>query len=144
MRKPKPLEKIALALSGSGVHGRSALYRWLWDHYDQIYRQREGRPNWVSVTDEMNKLNVAGPGQPPLKPDNVRKTWKRVVRDRGKPPERIVPQAPPRPTKAFHQPSADAQQHHAGHPSNLSRTFSFEAEARPGDRDKLIGPPRKK
>lgn len=54
-----------------------------------------------------------------------------------------IKQSPPVPPPKQPQPE-DAKSANAGRHSNLSRTFSFEAEAKPGERAQLIGPPRNK
>ena len=36
MRRMKPVAHIAAALNGQNGRGRSTLYKWMWDHFDQI------------------------------------------------------------------------------------------------------------
>ena len=38
-RKPVteiPIVQIKAAQSGTGQHGKSELYKWMWDHFDQL------------------------------------------------------------------------------------------------------------
>lgn len=87
-RRPRgPVAQIAAALSGRGRRGHSELYWWMWDHYDQLQGERErqgrGRADWVTATEQFMQLGLTGRDSAPLKPENVRKTWERVVRDKG-------------------------------------------------------------
>ena len=90
--KPKPtrvdVKRIAEAISGRGRLGRSPLYWWMWDHFDQLWKERQGRADWISVTKELTKLAFTNRDGSPLKPENVRKAWSRVVADRKREAER--------------------------------------------------------
>jgi hypothetical protein len=112
-RKPvteDPLEQIKAAQSGTSLHGRSALYKWMWEHFDQLQGGRRGRPDWVAATKHYAQLGLKDTSGEPLKPRNVRRVWERVLRDRlatGKsapsassmPPIRPAP--PPLPSPTF-------------------------------------------
>jgi hypothetical protein len=76
------IREIANALTGRGRLSHSPLYWWMWDHFDQLQKERQGRADWISATEEFAKLGFSGRDKTPLKRDNVRKTWERVVRDR--------------------------------------------------------------
>lgn len=83
-RSPRgPVSEIAAAMSGRSTRGRSALYRWLAGHFDQIQPDRAARPDWVAVTERLTGLGIVNGDGSPLRPENVRKTWARVVRDYG-------------------------------------------------------------
>jgi hypothetical protein len=50
-RKPvteTPIVQIKAAQSGTGQHGKSELYEWMWDHFDQLDGDWRGRPDWVA------------------------------------------------------------------------------------------------
>ena len=79
-RKPNVAD-VAAALSGRGRHGRSPLYWWIWDNYADLNRERQGRADWISVTEELTKLGLTNRDGSSLRRENVRKTWERVVRD---------------------------------------------------------------
>jgi hypothetical protein len=99
----KPVAQIADAVNGQNGRGRSTLYKWLWDHFDQMSRDRRGRADWIAATEQLSTLGLTGKGGVPLKPDNVRKVWERVVRNRrataASPPPgmSILPARPPPP-----------------------------------------------
>lgn len=83
--KPNPrVSQIADAISGRGRYGHSPLYWWMWDHFDQLQKERWGRADWKSATEEFVKLGFTNRDKTELKRENVRKTWERVVRDRAK------------------------------------------------------------
>ena len=94
-RKPRgPVAEIMAALSGRGRRTHSALYWWLADRHDALTRERHGRADWVSATEEFTKLGLTNMDGSPLKPANVRKTWERVCRDQaGKKPPALAPKA---------------------------------------------------
>ena len=81
MTKTPQVADIAAALSGRGRHGHSALYWWIWDHYDELAKHRQGRADWISATEGFAGLGLTNKDGSPLKRENVRKTWERVVRD---------------------------------------------------------------
>src|ERR1700722_9099398 len=81
MAQTRKTEAIA-ALSGRGRRGHSPLYLWLWDHCAEVQQARIGRADWISATEELAALGLTNRDGSPLKPENVRKTWQRVVRDR--------------------------------------------------------------
>jgi hypothetical protein len=90
------VSEIAEAISGRGRMGHSPLYWWMWDHFEALKLERQGRADWISVTEEFSKLGFTNRDKTPLKRENVRKTWERVVRDK----EKIIPPKPasdPRP-----------------------------------------------
>jgi hypothetical protein len=106
----KPVAQIAAAVNGQNGRGRSTLYKWLWDHFDQISRDRRGRADWIAATEQLSTLGLTGKGEVPLKPDNVRKVWERVVRNRrataaSPPPAKSIlparPLPPPLPSPSF-------------------------------------------
>ncbi len=84
-RKPAtelPIEQIKAAQSGTSQRGKSDLYKWMWDHFDQLDVDRRGRPDWVAATGQYSQLGLTDVSGEPLKPRNVRRVWERVVRDR--------------------------------------------------------------
>ena len=85
MTKTPQVADIAAALSGRGRHGHSALYWWIWDHYDELAKHRQGRADWISATEGFAGLGLTNKDGSPLKRENVRKTWERVVRDFARP-----------------------------------------------------------
>jgi hypothetical protein len=111
-RKPVtdfPIEQIKAAQSGTGQHGKSKLYKWMWDHFDQLDEDRCGRPDWVAATEQYSQLGLTDASGEPLKPRNVRRVWERVLRDRltiAKPPPPATsifaskPPSPPLPSMA--------------------------------------------
>jgi len=101
--KPKPakvdVRQIAEAISGRGRLGHSPLYWWMWDQFDQLWKERQGRADWISVTKELTKLEFTNRDGTPLKPENARKTWSRVVADHKRlPPAAVSPAQPVGPT----------------------------------------------
>ena len=84
-RKPvteSPIEQIKAAQSGTSQRGKSELHKWMWDHFDQLDKDRQGRPDWVAATEHYSQLGLTDASGEPLKPRNVRRVWERVVRDR--------------------------------------------------------------
>jgi hypothetical protein len=74
-------QQIAEAISGRGRTGHSPIYRWLWDNYPELSAgEKVGRSDWVGAVSAMKKARVGG-NPKSLNPDNVRKTWGRVVED---------------------------------------------------------------
>ena len=78
----RPIEQIKAAQSGTGQRGKSELYKWMWDHFDQLEEERRGRPDWVVATEQYAQLGLTAAAGAPLKPRNVRRVWERVMRDR--------------------------------------------------------------
>ena len=67
-----------------GTHGRSEVYRWLWDRYEELSRARQGsgmRADWVGAAEEMNRLGIKARGGKPVTSETLRRTWARVERD---------------------------------------------------------------
>jgi hypothetical protein len=83
MTKEDPVAFVVAAFRGRG-RGRSKLYSWMVDHYEELARAKAGgaRVDWVSVTAEMAALGFKARGDHALKPDAVRRTWQRVEADR--------------------------------------------------------------
>jgi hypothetical protein len=84
-RKPvteSPIQQIKAAQSGTSQRGKSKLHKWMWDHFDQLDKDRHGRPDWVAATEQYSRLGLTDASGEPLKPRNVRRVWERVVRDR--------------------------------------------------------------
>jgi hypothetical protein len=77
-----PIEQIKAAQSGTSQRGKSELHKWMWDHFDQLDKDRHGRPDWVAATEHYSQLGLTDASGEPLKPRNVRRVWERVVRDR--------------------------------------------------------------
>lgn len=75
---------VAQIAEAIGRGGHSKLYRWLWDNHAEIERSRTGRADWISATAALNKIGFTNRDKTALKPENVRKIWARVVRDRAK------------------------------------------------------------
>jgi hypothetical protein len=97
--KRSPVSQIAAAISGRGRYGHSPLYWWMWDHFDQLQKERHGRADWKSATEEFVKLGFTNRDKTELKRENVRKTWERVVRDRDKLPAKPPPAPKPPPSQ---------------------------------------------
>ena len=84
-RKPAtelPIEQIKAAQSGTSQRGKSALYKWMWDHFDQLDVDRRGRPDWVAATEQYSQLGLTDVSGEATEAENVRRVWERVVRDR--------------------------------------------------------------
>jgi hypothetical protein len=106
----KPVTHIAASVNGQNRRGRSSLYKWMWEHLDQLSQDRKGRADWIAATEQLSALGLTGEGGAPLKPANVRKVWERVVQNRRAiarltPPAMSLPSArppsPPLPSSAF-------------------------------------------
>ena len=104
------VQQVAASMNGQTRRDKSELYRWMWQHYDQLQKERQGRPDWIGATEKLTRLGITGRSGIPLKPQNVRKVWERVVRDRSAiakstrpvisvPPARSPP--PPLPSPSF-------------------------------------------
>jgi hypothetical protein len=89
----RPVNQVAASLSGKARRSNSELYRWMWEYYDQLQTGREGRPDWVGATEQLTCLGMTDRNGGPLRPDNVRRVWGRVVRDR-----RAIAKSIPAPT----------------------------------------------
>jgi hypothetical protein len=109
----KQVTHIAASVNGRNRRGRSSLYKWVWEHFDQLSQDRQGRADWIAATEQLSALGLTGTGGAPLKPDNVRKVWERVMRNRraiaaSTPPAMSLPPAmpppPPRPSPSFASP----------------------------------------
>jgi hypothetical protein len=109
----KQVTHIAAADNGQNRRGRSPLYKWVWEHFDQLSQVRQGRADWIAATEQLSALGLTGTGGAPLKPDNVRKVWERVMRNRravaaSAPPAMLLPPAmpptPPLPSPSFASP----------------------------------------
>lgn len=77
-----PVEQIRAAQSGTGQHGKSELYKWMWGHFDKLEGDQRGRPDWVAATEQYSQIGLTDASGQPLKPRNVRRVWLRVLRDR--------------------------------------------------------------
>lgn len=86
-RSDDKVREIADAMSGRGRLSHSRLYWWMWDHFVELHGAQPGRADWKSVTRELSRLGFTGRNRAPLKSENVRKTWARVVRDRQRLPQ---------------------------------------------------------
>jgi hypothetical protein len=109
----RPVKQVADSLSGKTRSSNSELYRWLWEHYGQLQAGREGRPDWIGASEQLSGLGMAGRNGIPLKPDNVRRVWARVVRDRlavAKSTPSAAPMPPPKPAPpALPSPTSSAE-----------------------------------
>ena len=104
----KPVTHISASITGQNRRGRSSLYKWMWEHFDQLSQHRHGRPDWIAATEQLSALGLTGKGGVPLKPDNVRKVWERVVHNHhttatsAAPAKSILPaRPPPLPSSSF-------------------------------------------
>ena len=96
----RPVNEVAASLSGKTRRSNSELYRWMQEHYDQLQTAREGRPDWIGATEQLTSLGMTDRNGGPLRPDNVRRVWGRVVRDRraiAKPIPAAAPVSLPKP-----------------------------------------------
>jgi hypothetical protein len=95
-RKPtESVAAIAAAIGGRSLRGHSPAYVWMTRHFEELQSEyARGKPDWVAVTELLTKLEVTNLDGSALQPDNVRRTWGRVMRDqrRSQPlPRRPVP-----------------------------------------------------
>lgn len=76
--KPTPplMQRFAAAFS---TRGRTRVYRWLWDHFEQLPPRQRYQVNWQELTDRLNDIPINPVGEPPLTKDVVRKTYLRVA-----------------------------------------------------------------
>src|SRR5689334_12420008 len=80
MKRAKSTKQIAEAFSS---RGRTSLYTWLWDHYDELPEYRRYRVDWTKFTAVLSDLGVKGRDETkPLTADVVRKTFERVRQDK--------------------------------------------------------------
>jgi hypothetical protein len=106
MMPAKSMKQIAEAFSS---RGRTSLYMWLWDHYDELPEYRRYRIDWTKFTAVLSDVGLKGRDETkPLTADVVRKTFERVRRDRAAAtpsaePAAIVP-TPPKGAKPTSQP----------------------------------------
>ena len=99
----KPVAHIAAAINAQNGRGRSTLYKWMWDHFDQISQDRSGRADWIAATELLSALGLTGKGGAPLKPDSVTKS----VGTNSPKTQPGLPNKPPPPTRpAAMQPAA--------------------------------------
>ena len=74
--------RIAAVINGGPRHsGRSPLFLWMLEHYDQLTAAVTGvgRPDWISATEEFARLGLTKREGEKLNAALVRKTWSRVV-----------------------------------------------------------------
>jgi hypothetical protein len=98
MKRPKP--SIATVAAAFRSRGRSKLYSWLWEHFDELPPYEKYRVNWPELTAALTNLGIKGRQDKPLTPDTVRKTYERVLVDRRAVPHTAqsgAPRSPPRP-----------------------------------------------
>jgi len=97
--KTPEIAEIARAISGRVPRGASPLYRWMFRNFHRLQKESFSRANWTVATEEINKLGLGGPDDPPFKAVNVRAMWLRVARARAKFPQphrqRRKPPTPP-------------------------------------------------
>jgi hypothetical protein len=117
--------EIAAAIQGRGKLGHSAVYWWMWDHYDEIENGRHGRSDWLTVTAALTRIGIKNRDGSALKPENVRKTYGRVARDK----ERLASQTTAGTAKKRTQPALATSavvrmldQHDEADPNRDSRT----------------------
>src|SRR3954452_8862024 len=80
MKRAKSMRQISEAFSS---RGRTSLYTWLWDHYDELPEYRRYRVDWAKFTAALSDLGVKGRDETkPLTADVVRKTFERVRQDK--------------------------------------------------------------
>lgn len=101
MKRTQSTKRIAEAF---GSRGRTSLYTWLWDHYDELPEYRRYRVDWAKFTAVLSDLGVKGRDEAkPLNADVVRKTFERVRQDK----EASKP--PAEPAETIQPPSQDAE-----------------------------------
>ena len=148
MTKTPQVADIAAALSGRGRHGHSALYWWIWDHYDELAKHRQGRADWISATEGFAGLGLTNKDGSPLKRENVRKTWERVVRDVRKatavsPPPPTPP--PVRPIQPAVAPVVQTSREGTADERRRSNSFrQWNPTTTDEDIERLVGKPRPK
>jgi len=54
----RPVKQVAASLSGKTRRSNSELYRWLWEHYEQLETVREGRPDWIGASEQLSGLAI--------------------------------------------------------------------------------------
>jgi hypothetical protein len=80
MTRTKSIQPAAEALTG---HGRTALYDWLWRHYDELPEYRRYRVDWAKMTAFLTEIGMKGRDEnKPLNADVVRMTYMRVRADK--------------------------------------------------------------
>jgi hypothetical protein len=87
------MKQVADAFSS---RGRTKLYRWLWDHFDELPPYQKYRVNWLKLTEALNTIPVNASDEKPLTHGMVRKTYERVAKDR----DLASAVAKPKPTSA--------------------------------------------
>lgn len=99
------------ALEALLLQQRTALYRWMWVHYDEcspIMAASEGRRGLYVALQQM----VSSETDIETSPQNLRQTWLRVVRDKSAHPRKLGKQTPSPekpPTKPWPHPRLPAR-----------------------------------
>jgi hypothetical protein len=58
----KQVTHIAASVNGQSRRGRSSLYKWVWEHFDQLSQDRQGRADWIAATEQLSALGLTGAG----------------------------------------------------------------------------------
>jgi integrase len=77
-----PARRVAEALKAP--LGRSELYVWLWDHYDDLSAAKSSpgaRANWRRAAAEVSRLGIKTRDGKPITPETLRRTFARVDAD---------------------------------------------------------------
>jgi hypothetical protein len=79
MKPTKAIEQINRTLRG---RGRTALYDWFWDHWDELTGYEAYKPSWSKTTKVLTELGLKGRDDRPLTEGMVRMTFMRVKADK--------------------------------------------------------------
>jgi|SRR4051794_3792028 hypothetical protein len=99
MEPTKAIERVNRTLRG---RGRTALYDWFWDHWDELTGYEAYKPSWSKTTKVLTELGLKGRDDRPLTEGMVRMTFMRVKADK----EAEVQSAPRAATQPKPQPPA--------------------------------------
>jgi hypothetical protein len=117
MTRTQSIQPAAEALKG---RSRTALYDWLWRHYDALPEYRRYRVDWAKMTAFLTEIGMTGRDEnKPLNADTVRMTYMRVRADKlaeTQAPAGRARQSSARPSPARPKSSPTAAQPHAKPP----------------------------
>ena len=98
--KKRSAESVLSECSEEGHARHSDAYRWLWKNYDGVKALlADHRPSWATIAAKVASAGVRGIHGQALPGNDLRRTWKKVVREReivvagkhGQVPARKVP-----------------------------------------------------
>jgi hypothetical protein len=80
-KDPVLLERLQRAYDAGPGH-RSSARRWMTAHFDEIKEMFDGRMDWVWLTAWFQENGFRNADGSALKSETLRKTWRRLSRDR--------------------------------------------------------------